>query len=103
MGYNKKLNSVQDSALQDYIFMLYSCRTPANTKEVVLAANRLLYYSTSNPEETVSIHWTKAWIKHQHNYLEALKSKPLSVKHLALYIVKDIKGYFIAFKKYKDY
>ena len=81
--------------------MLYSCGTPANTEEVVLAANRLLYYSTGNPEETVSIRWTKAWIKRQHDYLEALKSKPLSVKRLALYIVEDIEGYFMAFKKCK--
>ncbi|KIM96050.1 hypothetical protein OIDMADRAFT_20944 [Oidiodendron maius Zn] len=49
-GHNKKLNSVQDSALRDYIFMLYSCGTPANTEEVLLAANRLLYYSTGDPD-----------------------------------------------------
>ena len=102
-GHNKKLNSVQDSALRDYIFMLYSCRTPANTDEVVLAANRLLYYSTGNPKETVSVRWTKAWIKRQSDYIETLKSKPLSAKRLALYIVEDIEGYFKAFKKYKDY
>ena len=54
-GHNKKLNSEQYLASQDYIFMLYSCRTPANTKEVLLAANRLLYYSTSDFEKAVSI------------------------------------------------
>ena len=54
-GYNKKLNSVQDSALRDYIFMLYSRGTTANTEEVLLAANRLLYYSTSDSEKAVSI------------------------------------------------
>ena len=54
-GHNKKLNSEQYLASQDYIFMLYSCRTPANTKEVLLAANRLLYYLTRDSEKAVSI------------------------------------------------
>ena len=40
--------------------MLYGYRTPANTDKVVLAANQLLYYLTGNPDETVSIYWTKA-------------------------------------------
>ena len=102
-GHNKKLNSVQDTALRDYIFMLYGCGTPANTDEVVLVANRLLYYSTGNPKETVSVRWTKAWIKRQSDYIETLKSKPLSAKRLALHIVEDIEGYFKAFKKCKDY
>ena len=102
-GHNKKLNSVQDSALRDYIFMLYSRGTTANTEEVLLAANWLLYYSTGNPDKSVSIRWTKAWIKRQYNYIEALKLKPLSVKRLVLHIVEDIKGYFVACKKYKDY
>ena len=94
---------MQDSALRDYIFMLYGCGTPANTDEVVLAANRLLYYSTGNPKETVSVRWTKAWIKRQSDYIETLKSKPLSAKRLASHIVEDIEGYFKAFKKCKDY
>ena len=102
-GHNKKLNIVQDTALQDYIFMLYGCGTPANTEEVLLAANRLLYYLTGDPEKTVLIYWTKAWIKRQSDYIETLRLKPLSVKRLASYIIEDIEGYFKAFKKCKDY
>ncbi|KIM98288.1 hypothetical protein OIDMADRAFT_128072 [Oidiodendron maius Zn] len=102
-GHNKKLNSVQDTALQDYICMLYHCRTPANIEAVLLAANRLLYYSTGDPGRSVSICWTKAWIKRNSDYIDTLKSKPLSAKRLASYIVEDIEGYFIAFKKCKDY
>ena len=102
-GHNKKLNSVQDMALRDYICMLYHCGTPANTEVIVLAANRLLYYSTGDPKETVSIRWTKAWIKRNSDYIDTLKSKPLSAKRLASHIVEDIEGYFKAFKKCKDY
>ena len=52
--HNKKLNSVQDTALRDYIFMLYHCGTLANVEAVPLATNRLLYYLTSNPRKSVS-------------------------------------------------
>ena len=102
-GHNKKLNSVQDTALRDYICMLYHCGTPANTEAVLLAANRLLYYSTGDPKKTVSVRWTKAWIKRNSDYIDTLKSKPLSAKRLASHIVEDIEGYFKAFKKCKDY
>ena len=102
-GHNKKLNSVQDTALRDYICMLYHCGTPANVEAVLLAANRLLYYSTGDPGKSVSIRWTKAWIKRNSDYIDTLKSKPLSAKRLASHIVEDIEGYFMAFKKCKDY
>jgi hypothetical protein len=72
-GHNKKLNSVQDKALQDYVFMLYSCGTSATLETVHAAANRLLYYSTGNLDTKVSIRWTKAWIKRQSN-LQTLTS-----------------------------
>jgi hypothetical protein len=61
-GYNKKLDSIQDKALRDYSYLLYSCGTPPNKEAVCLAANRLLYYSTGDIKETASIRWTKAWM-----------------------------------------
>jgi hypothetical protein len=50
-GHNKKLSSVQDKALQDYIYLLYACSTLPNREAVCLAANRLLYYSTGDIKE----------------------------------------------------
>lgn len=44
-GHNKKLSTVQDIALKDYIFMLHDCGTPANKEAVRIAANRLLFYN----------------------------------------------------------
>lgn len=102
-GHNKKLNSVQDQALRDYMFMLHSCGTPANLETVLIAANRLLYYSTGDLKSEVSVRWTKAWIKRQSEYLKGLKSKPISTQRLAAHVVEDIEGYFRAFKKCKDY
>jgi hypothetical protein len=89
-GHNKKLNSVQDTVLQDYIFMLYSCGTPTYLESVLLAANQLLYYS-SNPRKSASICWTKTWLNCQSKYIKTLKYKLLSAKRLALHIVEDIK------------
>ena len=39
-----------------------------------------------------------AWIKRQYNYTEALKSKPLPIKRLALYIVEDIEGFYYPYE-----
>ena len=83
--------------------MLYNCRMSANREAIQTAANRLLFYSTGNATQTVSTRWTKAWIKRQSEHLKPLKSKLMSVKRLTVYIVKEVKEHFKAFKKYKEY
>jgi DDE superfamily endonuclease len=102
-GHNKKLSTVQDQALRDYLVMLYNCGMSANQEAVRVAANRLLFYSTGDIIQTVSKRWTKAWIKRQSEYLKTLKSKPLSAKRLAAHIVEDVEEHFKAFKKCKEY
>jgi hypothetical protein len=59
-GHNKKLSTIQDQALRDYIVMLYNCGMSANQDVVRTAANRLLFYSTGDTSKTVSKRWTKA-------------------------------------------
>jgi len=54
-GHNKKLNEVQSSALKEYILMLHACGTSANLETCRLAAGRLLYYETGDPNIQVSI------------------------------------------------
>jgi len=51
-GHLKKLVEPQDGALKSYLLMLYGCGSPANIDNLILAANRVLFYSRSN--ETVS-------------------------------------------------
>jgi hypothetical protein len=102
-GHNKKLNSVQDQALRDYIFMLHGCGTPANLETVLTGANRLLFYSTGDLKQTVSRRWVKRWIQRQSEYLKTLKSKPISAKRLNSHKVEEIEEHFKAFQKCKDY
>jgi DDE superfamily endonuclease/Tc5 transposase DNA-binding domain len=102
-GHNKKLDSIQDKALRDYIYLLYSCGTPPNKEAVCLAANRLLYYSTGDIKKTASIRWTKAWIKRNSEYLKTLKSKPMSAQRLNSHKIEDIQEHFRNFQKCKDY
>jgi hypothetical protein len=58
-GHNKKLSAPEDSALKDYIFMLYSAGTSANTNETQTAASRLLYYVSGDTKASISCRWTK--------------------------------------------
>jgi hypothetical protein len=51
-GHLKKFAEPQDRALKSYLLMLYGCGFPANINNLILAANRVLFYSRSN--ETVS-------------------------------------------------
>jgi hypothetical protein len=53
-GHNKKLNPIQDKALQDYIYLLYACGTLPNREAVRIAANRLLYYATGDIKDKAS-------------------------------------------------
>ena len=102
-GHNKKLSTVQDQALRDYIVMLYNCGMSANQEAVRTAANRLLFYSNGDATQTVSKRWTKEWTKRQSEYLKPLKSKPMSAKRLAAHIVEEVEEHFKAFKKCKEY
>jgi hypothetical protein len=102
-GHNKKLSTVQDQALRDYIVMLYDCGMSANRDAIRTAANRLLFYSTGDASKTVSTRWTKAWIKRQSEHLKPLKSKPMSASRLAAHIVEEVEDHFKSFKKCKEY
>jgi hypothetical protein len=51
-GHNKKLCEPQDDALKSYLLLLHSCGTNGNLDHLILAANRVLFYSGS--AETVS-------------------------------------------------
>jgi hypothetical protein len=51
-GHNQKLQEPQDQAVQDYLLMLYHASTSANLEVLILAANKVLFYSGSS--DTVS-------------------------------------------------
>lgn len=102
-GHNKKLSTVQDQALRDYIYMLHGCGTSANMENIQIAANRLLFYSTGSLNNTVSRRWVKQWITRQHDYLKTLKTKPISAERLASHVVNDIQEHFKGFQKCRDY
>ena len=59
-GHNKKLSEPEDSALKDYLLMLYYAGTPANVNELHKAANRLLYFKGEGEE--VSSRWARRWL-----------------------------------------
>jgi hypothetical protein len=92
-GHNKKLSTVQDTALKEYIFMLYSCGTPANIETTKIAANRLLFYSTSDSSITVSKRWVRAWVARHSDFLKPLKTKPISAKRLESHVVEEIQAH----------
>ena len=46
-GHNQKLQDPQNYAVQDYLTMLHYAGTSANLEALVLAANRVLFYSGS--------------------------------------------------------
>ena len=75
--------------------MLYYCGKAANREHLMLAANRVLYYSGSTA--TVSTRRAKAWIARESDFLKTLRLKPLSTKRLAAYIIEDVEGYFAMF------
>ena len=102
-GHNKKLSAPEDLALKDYIFMLYSAGTSANTNEIQTAASRLLYYVSGNAKASISRRWTKRWIIRNHNFLKTLKTKPISAKRLGIYIVEDIEAHFAEFSRCKKH
>lgn len=102
-GTNKKLSIVQDTALKEYILMLHACGTSPNLDNVRLAANRLLFYETGDPEKAVSQRWTKAWLRRNSEYLKTLTTKPISTQRLGSHIVEEIKQHFRDFQRCKEY
>jgi hypothetical protein len=56
-GHNKKLENLQDHAVQDYLLMLYHAGTSANLEALMVAANRVLFYSGKSSD--VSQRWAK--------------------------------------------
>jgi hypothetical protein len=46
-GHNQKLQDPENHAVQDYLAMLHYAGTSANLEALVLAANRVLFYTSS--------------------------------------------------------
>jgi hypothetical protein len=90
-GTNKKLSTVQDSTLKEYILMLHGCGTSLNLDSVWLATNWLLFYETGDTERTVLQRWTKAWLQYNSEYLKTLTTKPILTQRLGSHIVEEIK------------
>jgi len=98
-GHNKKLSEPQDSALKDYIFMLYASGHSANLEAIQTSASRLVYYETGDAKSSVSRRWTKAWIARNNDFLKGLKERPMSAKRLSTHIVDDINKHFADFAR----
>jgi hypothetical protein len=99
-GHNKKLREPQNTAVKSYLEMLYHCRKAANQEHLILTTNRVLYYSGLTA--TVSTRWAKGWMARESEFLKTLRSKPLSTKRLAAYIIEDVEGHFATFRECKE-
>ena len=99
-GHNQKLQNPQNHAVQDYLTMLHYAGTSANLEALVLAANRVLFYSGSTG--TVSRKWAKRWMIRHTEFFKTLKTKPMHVKRLAAHVVEDINDHFVDFCRCKD-
>ena len=51
-GHNKKLAEPQDDAVKAYLLLLYGIDTPGTVDTLILASNRVLFYTRS--KETIS-------------------------------------------------
>jgi hypothetical protein len=80
--------------------MLHYAGTSANLEALVLAANRVLFYSGST--STVLQRWAKRWMIRHAEFLKTLKTKPMHVKRLAAYVVEDVNDHFADFRQCKD-
>ena len=80
--------------------MLHFTSTSANLEALVLAANRVLFYSGSLG--TVSRRWGKRWMIRHTEFLKTLKTKPMHVKQLAAHVVEDVNNHFADFRQCKD-
>lgn len=72
-GQNQKLTATQNTALKDHIMLLHEIGQPANHEDIRVAANRLLYYSTGDPTQTVSRRWVRRWIARHSEILKYLR------------------------------
>ena len=99
-GHNQKLQDPQNHAVEDYLTMLHYAGKSANLEILVLAANRVLFYSGST--STVSRKWAKRWMIRHTEFFKTLKSKPMHVKRLAAHVVEDINNHFTDFRRCKD-
>ncbi|RFU24351.1 hypothetical protein B7463_g11984, partial [Scytalidium lignicola] len=96
-GHNKKLSKPQETALKDYMMLLYHSGTLGTIETLIQAANRLLYYSGIN--DTVSYKWAKRWIVRNKEYWKLIRPKPISVQRRQAHIQEDIKAHFEEFKR----
>jgi hypothetical protein len=80
--------------------MLHYASTSANLEALVLAANRVLFYTGSTG--TVSQRWAKQWMIRHTEFFKTLKTKLMHVKRLAAHIVKNVNDHFVDFRRCKD-
>ena len=99
-GHNQKLQEPQNYAVQDYLTMLHYASTSANLEALVLAANRVLFYSSSTG--TVSQKWAKQWMIRYVKFFKTLKTKLMHVKRLVAHVVEDVNDHFVDFQQCKD-
>jgi hypothetical protein len=75
--------------------MLHYAGTSENLEALVLAANRVLFYSGSSG--IVSQRWEKRWMIRYTEFLKTLKTKPMHVKRLAAHVVEDVNDHLRIF------
>ena len=80
--------------------MLHYAGTSANLEALVLAANRVLFYTGSTG--TVSQKWAKRQMIRHAEFFKILKTKPMHVKQLTAHIVEDVNDHFVDFRWCKD-
>ena len=81
--------------------MLHHASTSANLEALMVAANKVLFYSGETRD--VSRRQAKRWMSQNADFFKKLKTKPMHAKRLAAHIVNDIQDYFKDFLCYKDY
>ena len=96
-GHNKKLAEPQDNAVKSYLLLLYGIGTPGTVDTLILASNRVLYYTGSG--ETVSRQWAKRWIIRNSAFWKTLRSKPIAIKRRDAHKLEDIKTHFREFER----
>jgi hypothetical protein len=94
-GHNKNLAEAREEALKEYLEMLHRNGSPADPSHLILAGNRILYYSAS--PDTCSKRWAKRWIQRHKGFWKTLKSKPISTERRKAHVQEDIERHFADF------
>ncbi len=105
-GHNKKLSTVEDDALKDYLYLLvaHQLGRPPNLTNIKASANSILRARCGwgQEPETVSRKWTKRWIVRQQKFIKHLRGKPLSSLRRQAQLKSTTETHFTDFKKCKE-